>query len=401
MTEKKEAPAAEELDGIPENIQKRLHVISFTAKWLIIGVVAFFAIQLAFRIFLVNPDEENGVNADTLHHNYCGTFFVTNTVENTYISADAYEKYSAATAAEKGRGVKGIADGIVSAVGIPAVIICIFIALYNTDKNRLFLKHASRWFLVSGLLWAAVNVYAEVSNYLSVQKELPFLVGVPATTRYYCQLYNVLGIPALIVLCALILRRHELSMRGTKSESASKPLKVFAVLFGTASFGFLIYRFYIRINELIMSFSDADYVVRLPFYYISMELPRGLAVSTKAYTDVVLFRFIKDLPVFVAAGFTLVMLVLLTLSAAKNEINTKENVFRLESAMISLVISSLLFNLMGLYEVKLFNGNFSGIYGDVTYTIGVRSLCEPILYAVVLWFALTFVRAVPEKSIAA
>lgn len=196
MTEKKEAPAAEELDGIPENIQKRLHVISFTAKWLIIGVVAFFAIQLAFRIFLVNPDEENGVNADTLHHNYCGTFFVTNTVENTYISADAYEKYSAATAAEKGRGVKGIADGIVSAVGIPAVIICIFIALYNTDKNRLFLKHASRWFLVSGLLWAAVNVYAEVSNYLSVQKELPFLVGVPATTRYYCQLYNVLGIPA-------------------------------------------------------------------------------------------------------------------------------------------------------------------------------------------------------------
>lgn len=59
--------------------------------------------------------------------------------------------------------------------------------------------------------------------------------------------------------------------------------------------------------------------------------------------------------------------------------------------MLILCISSVMFNLLGLHEVDVLNGHFSGIYGNVVYTIGLRALCDPALYAVILWFVKTFV----------
>ncbi len=48
---------------------------------------------------------------------------------------------------------------------------------------------------------------------------------------------------------------------------------------------------------------------------------------------------------------------------------------------ISLAISSILLNLIGYFEVKLFNAEFLYQYKDAVYTIAIRSLSEPLLYA--------------------
>ena len=64
---------------------------------------------------------------------------------------------------------------------------------------------------------------------------------------------------------------------------------------------------------------------------------------------------------------------------------------RFNICMLALFVSSLIFNLLGLREVDMLNGHFSGIYGTVVYTVGLRALCDPALYIVILWFVKTFV----------
>lgn len=381
-----------------EKTQKKLRFIGFTAKWLVIGAVLFFVLQLAFGIFLVKPNEEHGVTGDFLWHNYCGTFFVTNTVENTYLSENAYKEYSKAVLEEKENGATAVADAVVSYAVIPAAVICLLIALNFADKNRLFSKHTSRWLLASGIMWAAANVYVEIHNCFSLQKELPYLTGVPATARYYCQLYAVLGIPALIIACALILRQHERNLRGESTKNNSKILTGYAVSLCAVSLSFTAYRFCVRSYELIMCLTFDDYSVRLPFYHKCIELPYYLAASPYAYSQLTALRLVKDLPVFWAAGLTAVMLASIMFDVSKDRINTQKNVQRFTLCIISLLASSLFFNVLGIFEVSLLNNSFSEIYGDVTYTIGIRSLCEPALYAVVLWFMMTFVRAAEKTN---
>nr|MCR4646117.1 hypothetical protein [Oscillospiraceae bacterium] len=83
---------------------------------------------------------------------------------------------------------------------------------------------------------------------------------------------------------------------------------------------------------------------------------------------------------------------------AKGEINTAQNRKRLNIAMLSLLGASLWFNLMGFAELPLFDNGFSGVFGDVTYTMATRSLTEPALYALALWFFKTYLQTVPEQA---
>lgn len=379
---------------VPEQAQKRLHILCFTVKWLVIGLLLFFVAQLAFQMFLVQPDAEAGLEVDMLWHSYCGTFFVENTVENTYASQEAYDIYQSIASDRSGVGAK--VDFLVTNVGLPLILLFLFFALRNAEKRQLLTRHTARWLLLSGTLWSAVGIYGQVQKYMALRQELPYLTGVPGTARFYCQLYNALGIPALVLLCALLLRQSEMSLRGKSTAGNGRLLKGYAGMLALGMFGFLLYRFSVRVYELELCFGGSAHNARLPFYAQTWELPRGLAVSSQAYTELLLFRFLKDLPVFAASAFTGVMLIRILLSAAKNEVNTKENVCRFTRSIGVLFLSSLLFNGMGLYEVHLLNENFTGIYGNVTYTIGIRALCEPALYALVLWFVLTFVRAVPQ-----
>lgn len=98
-------------------------------------------------------------------------------------------------------------------------------------------------------------------------------------------------------------------------------------------------------------------------------------------------------------NFTVKALIIVFLcSAANGRINTIENRRRLKIAALALAISSVIFNLLGLIEVNMLNENFTGIYGDVTYTIGIRSGCEPMLYAFILIAIEIYIQAIPQTE---
>lgn len=167
---------------VPEQAQKRLHILCFTVKWLVIGLLLFFVAQLAFQMFLVQPDAEAGLEVDMLWHSYCGTFFVENTVENTYASQEAYDIYQSIASDRSGVGAK--VDFLVTNVGLPLILLFLFLALRNAEKRQLLTRHTARWLLLSGTLWSAVGIYGQVQKYMALRQELPYLTGVPGTARF-------------------------------------------------------------------------------------------------------------------------------------------------------------------------------------------------------------------------
>jgi hypothetical protein len=48
---------------------------------------------------------------------------------------------------------------------------------------------------------------------------------------------------------------------------------------------------------------------------------------------------------------------------------------------ISLAISSIILNVVGLFEVNLLQNEFLYQYKEAAYTIAIRSLSEPLMYA--------------------
>ena len=111
-----------------------------------------------------------------------------------------------------------------------------------------------------------------------------------------------------------------------------------------------------------------------------------------------MFHFIKDMPVFIASAMTSFLFFKLLVDSAKGKINTSVNKKRISVSIVVLIVSSLLFNIFGLFEVEMLNSSFNSIYGEVTYTIGLRSHCEPILCAMLLWFFGVYMQCVPENN---
>ncbi len=214
-----------------------------------------------------------------------------------------------------------------------------------------------------------------------------------ATQSYYPQIYAVYGIPLLIIAYGLVLLYYEQNILSRSVAGVQIALKTCAWVTGIAAFGFMLWRFAVRCYEL---FSTAN--ARLPFYSVLLDLPKSEAVSEDSYTKVLVFRFVKDLPVFAASAIAVIVLVKLMYSAAKGQINTTENHRGLKLAALALAVSSVIFNLLGLVEVDMLNNSFTGIYGDVTYTIGIRSGCEPMLYAFILVVIEIYIQAIPPLS---
>ena len=101
---------------------------------------------------------------------------------------------------------------------------------------------------------------------------------------------------------------------------------------------------------------------------------------------------------FVLATLAVWFFVKVIFAVSRGELNTRQNRKRLNVSMILLVIASLWFNLMGIPELMIFNDGFKGVFGEVVYTIALRSKTEPMLYAMVLWFFKTYLQAVPEVT---
>ena len=68
------------------------------------------------------------------------------------------------------------------------------------------------------------------------------------------------------------------------------------------------------------------------------------------------------------------------MSYTKGEFTSKENDKRYKIIFISLIVASLLFNIIGIFEVNYLNNNFLYQYKDATYTIAIRSLTEPLFF---------------------
>jgi hypothetical protein len=73
------------------------------------------------------------------------------------------------------------------------------------------------------------------------------------------------------------------------------------------------------------------------------------------------------------------------MSSIEGKIVSKENNKRYKIILIMFIVASLIFNILGIFEVKLFNNEFLYQYENATYTIAVRSLTEPLLYVFFLY----------------
>lgn len=391
-------------DIIPEKVHKAMHNVSFTFYALFIGFIVFVAAQLSGLIIEqitgVSVDDDTGENETTITmetdigHNYCGTFFIWQTVGNNYKSVEDYELSNEADSAFKDTPLAKTGNLLLK-LNLLILFICFFIVFRKIDRKQFFEKNIWRFLMASGLFYLVYSLFMIFCYSGAVTVEKPYLTGIFRNQSYYCQIYQSFGIPALIILTALILRQHTLAAHKQSTESNVKALKGFAWLMNGVGFGFMLWRFGTRVYEII-NYQTHD--ARLPFYYMMLDFSRELAESPETYRKVLIFRLVKDVPVFIAAGITLIMLMKIMNSAAQNRINTPENMNRFNICMIVLALSSLIYNALGLFEVRMISGHFSGIYEQVTYTIGIRSLTDPLLYMVFIWFVKVFMQIVPSDT---
>ena len=367
---------------VTDNLQKKFHLINFTVRMLIIGFLVFCAVQM-LALHIVNDDTVQPDSSGFYGHNYCGTFFIDITRDNSFVDEESYTK---AIQPDSNPVIQDILLDTASVV----MVLSLLIFLHRADKQTMHSKRTAWLLLLSGGLYAAGNTVIEIQLLTS---QTDGIKGVMATQSYYPQLYAVYGIPLLIIGYGLILLYYEQISRGKSVIPVQRMLKICTWATGISAFGFMLWRFIVRCYEL---FSEDN--ARLPFYSVLLDLPKSECVSDSAYTKVLVFRFVKDLPVFVASAIAVIALIKLMHSAADGQINTAENRRRLKLAALALAVSSVIFNLLGLVEVNMLNESFTGIYGDVTYPIGIRSNCEPMLYAFLLIIIEIYLQAIPQTE---
>ncbi len=396
-------------DNIPEKIHKRLHIIYFILKCVLAATIFLMfwgAAVIAFEKIMGYDIPKSGTEESPfLFHQYCGTFFVEFDRANSFASNADYSAYlekmnapEVKTAAEK---VKGYLEFIPSAVLIAALIL----ALRSGDKKRIFCGRAWRYFLVGGILYAFGNIYIYLNtNIIKGISRFDGMTSVFTQRRQYLQIYDILGLPFIMISGAFVLLMYE-KMRENKSTAyISKTLKGLSAAIIAGAAGFIFWRLGVRTYELIRVMSGDEYSVWLPFTIMESpekymcRLPFEDAVSPAAYRNVVLFRYLRDIPVFAISAAALWAFVRVLLNNAKGELNTPRNRKLLRNAMLLLIVASLILNISGLYETGLFDRSFNGIFGNTTYTMAYRAKTDPALFALLLWFFGTYLQAIPEKE---
>ncbi|SEH47069.1 hypothetical protein SAMN02910265_00864 [Ruminococcus flavefaciens] len=396
--------ADKQTDIIPEKIHKRLHLIYFTLKALIVAAI-FFILYIALFTKIMGLPDKGTEESPFLFHQYCGTFFVEFDRDNSFASDADYSAYlernNATVEQTAAETVLSYLRMIPSLVLIAAMIL----ALRSGDKKQIFSGRAWRYFLFGGALYAVGNIYAYIdSNFFDKTSAFDGMTSVFTERRQYCQIYDILGIPFIMICGAFVLLMYEKQLQNKDSAKVSNTLKSFSALIIAVSAGFIAWRLGVRTYELIRVMSGDKYSVWLPFTVMESQtrymcrLPFEDAVSAQAYKNVILFRYLRDLPVFALTGAAVLAFVRVLLNTAKGEFNTKRNRKHLRNSMLLLTSASLILNIAGWFETDLFNRSFTGIFGNTTYTIALRAMTEPLLYVAVIWFFGTYLQAIPEKS---
>jgi len=443
---KKTAPAV--TDEIPEKIHKRLHIVYFFLKCVLCALI-FLLFWGKLCAFLFGVPETGSDDSPFLRHEYCGTFFVEINRDNSFASEDDYEEYleemnssedvqqhslsdamittgvgllilTAVYVLHKKKKLPKVLDnryvialisgvalfimtGSIMTAAAALLTACLFLALRNGDKKTLFCRQGSDYFLISGLLWLVGNIVREFGIYKEIPSYGDGMIGVFSHPEYYCQLYRFTIIPVVLICGGLMLRRHELMLRKADTAVNTKLLKGTSAVIVCGSFAFIFWRLGVRVYELARVMSGDVYSVKLPFTVMDdphsrlIELPFDMANTPEDYRNTILFRFVKDFPVFIASAAAVIFFVKVLLRISKGEINTALNRKYINIACLILVAGSLWFDLMGIGELGFFNNGFHGIYGEVTYTMGLRAMTEPAFFALILWFFKNYMQAVPEK----
>ena len=340
-------------DIIPEKIHKRLHLIYFTLKALI-GATIFLILYLALFTKIMGLPDRGTEESPFLFHQYCGTFFVEFDRANSFASDADYSAYlerSNATVEPT------TAETVLSYLGmIPSLVLvaAMILALRSGDKKRIFCGRAWRYFLFGGVLYAAGNIYAYIdSNFISTTSDFDGMTSVFTERRQYCQIYDILGIPFIMICGAFVLLMYEKQLNNQNSVKVSDTLKTLSALIIAGSAGFIAWRLGVRTYELIRVMSGDKYSVWLPFTVMESQtrymcrLPFEDAVSAQAYKNVILFRYLRDLPVFALTGAAVWAFVRVLLNTAKGELNTKRNRKHLRNSMLLLTAASLILNIAG------------------------------------------------------
>lgn len=237
-------------------------------------------------------------------------------MENNYGSV---ENYKAADKAADPAVLRSLSIGeMIVAV---LMFVCIFISFRKADKKRFFCQNGWRLLMTAGIALLIKGIWTIPGQLYMKNAEQPYVTGIFENRRYYCQIYQLFGIPALIIMTALITRQHSLNVQQKDTAKSTKALKAFAALMGAVSCAFMLMRLAARIYEIA---SCRTHDAMLPFYSDLLTFPRGLADSPEAYRDLLIFRLIKDLPVFIASAVTMYLLIRIMLSSARSEINTQK-----------------------------------------------------------------------------
>ncbi len=405
---KKQTPAV--TDNIPENIHKRLHLIYFIFKCLLGALVFLFIystfIHTAINAWLGITDSNQEETRPFLSHMYCGTFFVEMNRDNSFVSDEAYAAAISDVQHELTLPEK-VLDTISSLLTV-IVTISLFIAARSGDKKTLYCRSGWKWGLAGGIaqfLNSAVIVAVSYA-FTDMLSNFDGLTGIWTQRTWYFQIYRHFLTPFILICAALVLQRYSDEMNGRSTAANSRTLKAVAAVLAGVSAGFILLRAGIRTYELVRVASGDAYTVKLPFTVMDMgvaykiPLPYDAANTPADYIHLIIFRYVRDMSVAALSAVSVWLFVKVLIRVSEGEVNTPANRRRLNTIMILLAAASLIFNIMGAFEINMLNSGFSGIYGEVTYTIGFRANCEPLLYAVIIWFFKTYMMSAPEKTAA-
>lgn len=397
-------------DNIPENIHKRLHLIYFFFKCLLGAFVFLFIystfIHTSINAWLGITDSNQEETRPFLSHMYCGTFFVEMNRDNSFVSDEAYAAAISNVPREHSvpENVLAKISSLLSIIGV----ISLFIAARSGDKKTLYCRNGWKWGLAGGIAQFLNSAVIAAISYIFTDMLSNYggLTGIWTQRTWYFQIYRHFLTPFLLICAALVLQRYSNEMNGRSTAANSRALKAVAAVLVGVSAGFILLRAGIRTYELVRVVSGDAYTVKLPFTIMDIgeaykiPLPYEDAKTPADYIHLIVFRYVRDMSVAAVSAVSVWLFAKVLIRVSAGEINTPANRKRINTIMILLAAASLIFNIMGLFEINMLNSGFSGIYGEVTYTIGFRANCEPLLYAVIVWFFKTYMMSAPEKAAA-
>ncbi|MDE6591932.1 MAG: hypothetical protein K2K57_02570 [Oscillospiraceae bacterium] len=307
-------------------------------------------------------------------HYYSGTFFIEMTAE--YVKDGYFE-----AAAQH-----SVTDDILNIAGIgllTAGIVCLFIIIRNASKGKLYTKSSYIMLFISSGCFLFGTAAGEILGLKDISVMTEYTTGIFSTASYHFRPFYILALPCTVLAGGMVLR-YILTADKQKMRIG---FKIFGTVLFVCAAAYLIHKSIFHAGSLISlsQNSEKNMAVRIPFYNIYMDLPADSANSPEAYTSLIIFRFFKELPVTASAVISLVMLGKVMISYSGETVNAKANRCLFRIAEISLAAASILYNALGIVEVNMLHKTFNGLYGNACYTIALRGLCEPLVYALYIF----------------